>query len=91
MLGFLETKGTPRPPEGWHKVRTASGQDAGFGMRCSRCGLEVIGFAPARIFHCGAWDERPEEQRFLGRLLNPLKTFTLPYGRERALDRAIIF
>lgn len=49
-------------PIGWFHLQTRSGLDAGVGFFCPDCKLSVTP-APSRVYHCGATEEQPSEDR----------------------------
>ncbi len=85
---FFDSKAPQETPHGWYKVKTGNGNDAGLGFDCPKCHFAIVANAPPEIFHCGALEKQPVPG-FLGGLLKPLPTFTLPYGARR-MGRAII-
>lgn len=43
----------------WFRAKTISGKDAGLGFLCPVCRLSHTHSAPARVFHCGRWEDAP--------------------------------
>lgn len=60
----------------WFRAKTVSGKDAGLAFECPTCRIAHTHDAPARIFHCGQWEEKPLLTALLPvRQIQPTLTF----------------
>jgi hypothetical protein len=53
-----------KPGDGhFSRIANRAGAPAGLGFWCPDCSLEIRHSAPRRVFHCGHWEDAPENVR----------------------------